>query len=69
MMNLFILMLLSAALLPAFASAAQAQNLDEVFRKASPTVVACYYVALHRGNGSSTQCAETQRHRLTSWIW
>jgi ABC-type uncharacterized transport system YnjBCD substrate-binding protein len=39
MMNLFVLILLSAALLPAFASAAQAQNLDEVFRKASPTVV------------------------------
>ena len=39
MTNLFVLILLSAALLPAFVSAAQAQNLDEVFRKASPTVV------------------------------
>ena len=39
MMNLFVLILLSATLLPAFASAAQARNLDEVFRKASPTVV------------------------------
>jgi serine protease Do len=39
MTNLFVLILLSAAALPAFASAAQAQNLDEVFRKASPTVV------------------------------
>jgi serine protease Do len=29
----------AAAVLPAFAPAAQAQNLDEVFRKASPTVV------------------------------
>jgi len=32
MTNLFVLILLSAALLPAFASAAQAQNLDEVFQ-------------------------------------
>jgi hypothetical protein len=30
---------LAVAVLPAFAPAAQAQNLDEVFRKASPTVV------------------------------
>ncbi len=31
--------ILAAAVLPAFAPAAQAQNLDEAFRKASPTVV------------------------------
>ena len=32
-------LVLAIAVLPALASAAQAQNLDEVFRKASPTVV------------------------------
>ena len=32
-------LVLAVAVLPAFAPAAQAQNLDEVFRKASPTVV------------------------------
>jgi serine protease Do len=32
-------MIFAAAVLPAFAPAAHAQNLDEVFRKASPTVV------------------------------
>ena len=32
-------LILAAAVLPAFAPAARAQNLDDIFRKASPTVV------------------------------
>ena len=31
--------ILAAAVLPAFAPAARAQNLEEIFRKVSPTVV------------------------------
>ena len=38
-MKKLLAMIFAAAVLPAFAPAAHAQNLDEVFRKASPTVV------------------------------
>ena len=38
-MKTLLALILAVAVLPAFAPAAQAQNLDEVFRKASPAVV------------------------------
>ncbi len=38
-MNRSLAVILTAALLPVFAPAAQAQNLDDLFRKVSPTVV------------------------------
>ena len=42
--------ILAAAVLPAFAPAARAQNLDEIFRKASPTVVVV------RSQGARRRC-------------
>ena len=52
-------MLLSAAVLPAVAPAAQAQNLDDIFRKVNPSVVVIRAKGRDVGAGGVTRFNET----------
>jgi serine protease Do len=58
-MKKFLVVMLALAVLPAFASAAQAQSLDDVFRKASPTVVVVRAKGRDVGAGGVTRFSET----------
>jgi serine protease Do len=49
----------AAAMLPAFAAAAQAQNLDDIFREVSPTVVVVRAKGRDVGAGGITRFTET----------
>ena len=51
--------ILAAAVLPAFAPAARAQNLDEVFRKVSPSVVVVRSRGRDIGAAGVTRFSET----------
>ncbi len=51
--------ILAAAVLPAFAPAARAQNLEEIFRKVSPTVVVVRSKGRDVGAGGVTRFNET----------
>ncbi len=54
-----LVLLLAAAVLPAFAPAAQAQNLDEIFRRVSPSVVVVRTKGRDVGAGGVTRFNET----------
>jgi len=58
-MKTFLALILAAAVLPAFAPAAVAQNLEEIFRKASPTVVVVRSKGRDVGAGGVTHFNET----------
>jgi len=58
-MKTFLALILAAAVLPAFAPAAVAQNLEEIFRKASPTVVVVRSKGRDVGAGGVTNFKET----------
>src|SRR5437867_11690431 len=51
--------ILAAAVLPAFAPAARAQNLDDIFRKVNPSVVVVRAKARDVGPGGVTRFHET----------
>jgi serine protease Do len=58
-MKTFLALILAAALLPAFAPAARAQSLGEIFRKVSPTVVVVRSKGRDVGAGGVTRVNET----------
>src|SRR5580765_8600659 len=58
-MNKALAVMLAAAVLPAFAPAAGAQNLEEIFRKVSPTVVVVRSKGRDIGAGGVTRFNET----------
>ena len=58
-MKTFLALILAAAVLPAFAQAARAQSLEEIFRKVSPTVVVVRSKGRDVGPGGVTRFNET----------
>ena len=58
-MNKVLAVMLAAAVLPAFAPAARAQNLEEIFRKVSPSVVVVRTKGRDVGAGGVTQFSQT----------
>jgi serine protease Do len=58
-MKKLLVAMLMAAVLPAFAPAAQAQNLDEIFRKVSPSVVVVRSKGRDVGSGGITRFSQT----------
>src|SRR4030095_7125462 len=62
----FVSVILPVAMLPAFAPAAQAQNLEEIFRKVSPSVVVVRARGRDVGPGGITRFTETGSGVLVS---
>ena len=61
-MHKVLTLILAAAVLPAFAQAALAQNLEEIFRKASPTVVVVRSKGRDVGAGGVTRLLTGTTH-------